>query len=113
MSPNDFETLAKTAFDKIKVGLGTKEGDALYEPKAGGSIAIRGVFDDRIQEVDPDTERIISSNRFTFGINLNDIPAAPVKGDIVKIKGVSYKVIESREDGVQGVSAELILHKVT
>lgn len=109
MPPIDFEALAKSAFDEIKCTLGI---DALYYPKSGGEFSIRGVFDDRAQEVDPDTEIAISSNIYSLGIKLADIPFAPKKGDKVIIKKISYQVIDSLEDGVPDASTVLILHKV-
>ncbi len=108
MPPVDFESLCKKAFDEIKCGLGT---EVRYQPKAGGIYSIRGVFDDRIQEVDPDTEQVISSNAFTLGIKLDDIPFLPKKGDVVLVKDSRFKVIEVREDGVPDASVVLILHK--
>ena len=111
MSPVAFEDLAKTAFDKIKNTLGTKENEAFYKPKVGGSYPIRGVFDDSAREVDPDTERVISSNSFTFGIKLDDLPFSPVKGDTVVIKNISYRIVDAVEDGVSGASVVLVLHR--
>lgn len=108
MPPIDFEKLTKHAFDRIKSAIGT---EATYLPKTGGIFTIRGVFDDRAEQVDADGERLISSNLFTFGIKLDDLPAAPKKGDKVRIDGVTYRVIESVEDGVPDVSAVLIMHK--
>jgi len=112
MSPNDFEDLAKGAFDIIKTSLGTKVLEATYKPKQGGAFKLRGVFDDRAQEIDPDTEQHVSSNVFTFGIKLDDIPNLPVKGDKVVIKNQLYRVIEALEDGVPGVSTVLVLHRI-
>lgn len=109
MPPVDFEALAKAAFDEIKCGLGT---EAEYLPKSGGQFSVRGVFDDRIQEVDPDTEIAVSSNIYSFGVKIDDLPAPPQKGDKVLISGVAYRVIDSQEDGAQGVSTFLIMHKV-
>lgn len=109
MPPNDFESLAKTAFDKIKVGLGIQ---VTYKPKVGGIYSIKGVFDDRAREVDPDTEQVVSSNVYSLGIKLDDIPFTPKKGDTVIIKTKTYRVIESVEDGVPDASTVLILHEV-
>lgn len=109
MPPIDFDILASSAFDQIKCVLGI---EVLYLPKAGGAIVLRGIFDDRIQEVDPDTDKIISSNIYTFGCKIDDIGFKPVKGDKIVINNVFYQVIESREDGVPDVSTVLILHKV-
>lgn len=109
MPPVDFENLACNAFNTIKCTLGI---DVIYRPKSGGSFNIRGVFDDRAIEVDPDTEIVVSSNVFTLGIKLTDLPNYPVKGDIVIIKNIKYRVIDSKEDGVPDVSTVLFLHKV-
>lgn len=109
MPPIDFDVLAASAFENIKCALGI---EALYLPKAGGQHTIRGVFDDRVQEVDPDTDKVISSNVYTFGLKLADLPSSPVKGDKIVIKNIAYQVIDSREDGVPDVSTFLILHKV-
>lgn len=106
--PQDFESLAKTAFDKIKCGLGI---DATYRPRRGGSFPIRGVFDDRAQAVDPDTEISVSSNVFTFGVKFDDLPRKPEKGDRVLIKNNWYIVIDSLEDGVPDASTVLVLQK--
>lgn len=109
MPPVDFDVLAARAFDQIKRSLTV---EALYIPKTGAPKRIRGVFDDRVQEVDPDTERVISSNIYTLGIKLSDLSAVPVKGDRVRIKRIDYLVQDSREDGVPGVSTVLILQRV-
>lgn len=109
MPPIDFEQLAKKAFDEIKCTLGI---DVIYLPKIGGELPIRGVFDDRAQEVDPDTEVRISSNVYTLGIKLADLPNFPEKGDKVRIKKIDYRVIDSLEDGVPDASTVLLLHRV-
>lgn len=107
--PIDFESLAKTAFEKIRCALGI---EAIYIPKNSGlPIEIRGVFDDRAQQVDPDTQITISSNVFTFGIKLDDLPSKPQKGDKVIIKTITYLVIDSLEDGVPDASTVLVMHK--
>ena len=109
MCPVDFESLAGSAFDEIKCTLGI---DVLYLPKAGGQIQIRGVWDDRAQQVDPDIEKVVSSNIYTLGVKLTDLPFLPAKGDRAIIKNKTYKVIDSLEDGVEGVSTFLLLHRV-
>jgi len=109
MPPFDFDKLAKTAFRRIKKALGTP---VTYKPKKGGEFNFKAVFDDRAQEVDPDTERPVSSNAFTLGIQLSDIPFEPEKGDTVIIKQVKYRVENPLEDGVPGVSVVLFMHRV-
>lgn len=111
MPPIEFDNLCKGAFDEIKRTLAVS---FTYQPKSGIGVFenIRGVFDDRAQEVDPDTEIAISSNVYTLGVKLDDLPLAPSKGDKVIINSVSYKIIDSLEDGVPGVSTVLMLHRV-
>lgn len=108
---SNFQDLADCAFDSIKSALGQ---DAIYKTKNGASFSVRGVFSDNHVEVDPDTERLISSNVYAFGMKLKDIPIQnfkPQKGDRLVYNQETYRVIDSREDGVPGVSTELILHK--
>ena len=110
MPPNNtFKDLADGVMDAV---VNTFDTEAIYIPKLGGRFTIVGPFDDRVQEVDPDTEIPISSNVFTFGLQLKQIPNLPEKGDKLIIDRVNYKVIDSQEDGVPGVSVVLILHKV-
>lgn len=104
----DFEALAKIAFEPLKVCLGI---DIIYRPKAGGVFKFKGIFDDRAQEVDPDTEQVVSSNVYSLGIKLDDLPNPPKKGDKIEIKNIKYRVIDSQEDGAPGVSTVLILHR--
>jgi len=106
-----FKTLAKGAFRAIRSALSNNPEDAIYLPKIGGSHPIRGPFDDRTQDVDPDTQQQISSNVFSFGFLLDDLPVTPLEGDKIKIENVTYHVVDCIEDGVPGVSVVLILHK--
>ena len=110
MAFNDFDKLASTAFDSIKNTLGV---NAEYKPRSGGVFSIRGVFDNRGQEVDPDTEVVISSNVISFGVKLSDLPGKPIKGDVVTVSQKNYRVVDVQDDGIEGVSAVLILHKAS
>lgn len=109
MPPINFNKLASRAFDNIKRSLSI---DALYLPKSGGQFEIRGPFDNRVQQVDPDIETVVSSNLFSFGLKLEDIPQKPKKGDKLIVNNITYQVIDSQEDGIEGVSTFLLLHKV-
>lgn len=109
MSPSNFDNICKSAFDTIKGALGVCVD---YFPKAGGHFRPEGPFADNYQSVDPDTEQVVSSQVFTFGLKLADIaPRVPAKGDKLRFDGEDYRVIEVREDGVPGVSVVLYLHK--
>lgn len=111
MPPKDFEDHAKDAFDRIKNSVGTKLNEITYQHKSGGTANIKGIFDDRAQDVDPDTEQPVSSNVYTLGIKLDDLLKAPVKGDKITIKKKLYRVVDALEDGIPGVSTVLVLHR--
>ena len=110
MPPNDFEEMVKDAFEEIKCAVGI---EATYFPKVGAPVDIVGIFDDRAQEVDPDTEIRISSNVYTFGLKLEDLDSTPLKGDKIVIKDITYLVINALEDGVPDASTVLVLHRET
>lgn len=75
----------------------------------GGTVSIKGVFD--AQHVAPSVGNGPESSMVApaLGIRLADLPRKPAKGDWVGIDGVSYRVIDSQEDGQGG--AMLILHR--
>ena len=110
MPPIDFEEMASDAFEEIKCAVGI---EATYFPKVGAPVDIVGIFDDRAQEVDPDTQIRVSSNVYTFGIKLSDLDFTPLKGDKIQIKDINYLVINALEDGVPDVSTVLVLHRET
>ena len=70
---------------------------------------INGIFDEIFEQVDPDTEVVVSSNLLTLGIKLSDLPYPPEKNDRVKLRKTIYRVVDSQEDGQGG--SELILHR--
>jgi len=78
-------------------------------PKKGGRYSIKGIFDNEYEAIDPDTEELISSEQPVLGINLHSLEIRPRKYDKVKIRNLTYQVIDVREDGQGGAS--LILHK--
>lgn len=84
--------------------------DVVFEPLAGGSNTIQGVFNTRHVAVDPNTEQVVSSNQPTLGIKLSDLNAVPRKRDRVKVRGKTYLVADCQEDG-EGW-AVLFLHEV-
>ncbi len=108
--PLDFDDLADDIHENVKCAFGETQA-VTYLPLAGGSTVITGVFNDRHNVVDPDTERVIASNIITLGVKLADLPAIPVKNDKVSITktGKTYRVVNSEEDG-QGWT-ELFLHE--
>lgn len=81
---------------------------AEYLPAAGGSKSIRGVFANASVTVDlggVETPMMAP----TLGVRLLDLPGRPARADRVIIVGVTYKVLDSQEDGEGGTT--LILHK--
>lgn len=83
--------------------------EVTYYPACGGVYKLQGIFDQNYQTIDPDTEQVISSNQLVLGLNLNDFDFEPQSNDHVVIKGVQFRVIDSREDGQGGTS--LMLHR--
>ena len=91
-----FSDLTSKVHDHIKDTFGEI---VTYEPLAGGPYTPKGVFNERFQFVDPDTEQVVSSQQPNLGVKRADLPADPVKGDIVTVRGVQYRVHDSQEDG--------------
>lgn len=107
--------MAKGAFRKMYTDcvlptLNQCLGDEVcYFPRRGGTFTICGIFDERFEQVDPDTEELVASNIPTVGINLKDIPFPPEQGDEVRVLGKTYLVTDSQEDGLGGT--RLFLHR--
>ncbi len=84
-------------------------GEAVnYFPLAGGGpLAIRGAFDEQLEEVDPDTGAGITSQRPNLLVTLADLPAAPIRGDrfVLLRTGERFAVEEVLPDGVGTVVA--------
>ncbi|WAP69044.1 hypothetical protein OH818_01530 [Jiella pelagia] len=80
-----------------------------YYPLEGASFTVRGVFNTVFQQVDPDTGAIVGSNQPNLGVRLTDFDKAPASGDKMEIRGKSYVVVDTQEDGEGG--ARLILHR--
>lgn len=104
-----FDALADKAFKHVRRVFNTT---VTWLPKAGGRFSFEGIWDDAAILVDPDTEVQVSTNVFTLGFRYRDLPEKPVKGDRAIINGNTYKVVEVKEDGVEGVSGVLVMHKV-
>jgi len=110
MADSEFSSQVSDLLDCAAFAFGI---DVTYMPVKGGSHAIKAIFDNQWEQVDPDTETVIASNLPRINVKLQDLKKlgiVPCKKDRVDIKGVLYQVIDSQEDG-QGAS-ELILHKV-
>ena len=83
--------------------------EVIYYPRKGGSHKIKGIFDNDVELVDPETEQLVSSNASMLGVNLNDLDFEMKIDDQIQIRNLRYIVVEVREDGQGGAS--LILHK--
>lgn len=101
--------------DKVSNLLGTAInvfGESIeYRPKNGGSFEIEGVLDQGFEQVDPDTETVVSTNLLKLGIRLKDLPVTPKQGDqVISLEdGKKFAVKDVQEDGQGGAS--LILHR--
>lgn len=85
--------------------------DATYYPCKGASVAVRVVFDNEYEIVDPDTETVISSNAPVILVRLSDYPGPIKENDRFEMSGVKYKVWSIQEDGQGG--ARVTLHKLS
>jgi hypothetical protein len=93
----------------LKIAMGTFGKVVTYTPTVGSPTQISGVFDNsHVAVIVNGVEH--SQVAPTLGIRLADLAAKPTKGDQVTVGGVTYKVIDSQEDGAGGTT--LILQKV-
>ena len=67
--------------------------EVLYLPEAGGQTAIRAVF-----QLARETEDAAPGVYAVLFVRLDDLPAAPVRGDEVEIGGARYKVFDIEAD---------------
>ncbi len=75
-----------------------------YRPKTGGRYSVTAVFDSEFQQIDPQTEVVVSVNRPRVGVKLIDLPGEPVQGDEFRIHPDFYVVNEVQEDGQGGAT---------
>ena len=80
-----------------------------YPPDKNGSFKLRGIFDNDYQAIDPDTEQVISGNQPVLGVNLFDLDFEIKKDGLIKLRNLTYKIYDVREDGQGGAS--LLMHK--
>lgn len=78
-----------------------------YRPKRGGRYKFKAIFDQNFEQIDPDTQVVISVNQPRIEVDLEDIPnQMPQQDDIVilyntdRLKEETYKVNEIQEDGL-------------
>ncbi len=82
-----------------------------YTFKKGGDVQIDAIFDQEWEQVDPDTEQVVSTNQPVLGVRLSDLKDEPKIGDEILIlrDNKKYVVQDTREDGQGGVSLFLRL----
>jgi len=107
MAPPDFTKLADGV---MKTAVGVFGETVTYVPKSGASFSPNGVFDEMFEQVDPDTERVVASQQPNIGFRKADLPNDPEQGDQIIIRGQTYRVIDSQEDGIAGLRC--MLHEV-
>lgn len=94
----------------IKTTRNTFGESVTYKPKAGGSYQIKAIFDNEYQAIDPDTQAVVSSSIPVLGVRLRDLQAAPKRGDRVVINGVSYEIVDNKDDSWG--HSQLVLQKI-
>lgn len=99
------------ATDRV-LEIGTKTfdpGTIYYLPVGGSPVKIPGVFSRAHVDIDTGDGPPTSSYRPILGVRLTDLPCAPSSKDLIQVKGVDYKIIDSQEDEAGG--ATLILQE--
>jgi len=86
-------------------------GSVQLSPKAGGGPhTITGIFDENHVAVDVDAGVPVSSLGPAIGVNLADLPVAPVKGDTWTIGGTNYLCTDVQQDS-EGFAVLLLQKK--
>jgi hypothetical protein len=81
-----------------------------YLPKEGGDpLAITGVYSAPSELVEIGAPTSISTSAPVLGVEREDLPSGDRIGDTLVLGGVTWKVIDVREDGEGG--ADLMLHR--
>lgn len=74
-------------------------------------VQIKGIFDANYVEVDPDTGAYVMSAGPMLCVRASDLPERKaLKGDLVTVKEVNYRVLEPKPDSEGGI--KLILQRV-
>ncbi len=81
----------------------------LTDGVAPGVALAQAVFDTAHVSVDPETGAPVSRNNPILGVRLVDLPNAPTSRDLVRARGVMYRIDDVQPDGVAGVT--IILRK--
>ncbi len=80
-----------------------------YTPGVGAPVQIKGIFGNAQVEVDLGGESKSVVQQPSLGIKLADLAALPTKQDRVTVNAITYKVVDSQEDGEGGTL--LLLHR--
>lgn len=107
MPPQDFTKMADGVANRA---VGVFGETVTYIPLKGAQFSITGIFDNLFEQIDPDTERVVASNQPNLGFREEDLPKPPEKGDRVKLRGKTYRIVDSQEDGVAMI--RVMLHEV-
>ena len=74
-------------------------------------VQIKGIFDANYVEVDPDTGAYVMSAGPMLCVRASDLPEGKaLKGDLVTVKEVNYRVLEPKPDSEGGI--KVILQRV-
>ncbi|MEA4872186.1 MAG: hypothetical protein VB076_05165 [Synergistaceae bacterium] len=74
-------------------------------------VQIKGIFDANYVEVDPDTGAYVMSAGPMLCVRASDLPEGKaLKGDLLTVKEVNYRVLEPKPDSEGGI--KLILQRV-
>lgn len=91
----------KLADGVMAAALNTFSLTATYQPSAGQSFSIRGIFNERFLEVDQNGLQVLSDQP-NLGVRDADFQTPPKQDDTVVIEGTTYKVNDVQKDGEAG-----------
>lgn len=73
-----------------------------YLPGSGGALTVTGVFDDRWQEVKYQDGVEMVGTRTVLNLRQSALPALPVQGELLRIRGRIYVIAEPPEADTVG-----------
>lgn len=95
-----FDDVARIVVDRL--------GDSIVYDPAGSATALDGAFDADYERLEMSGGVPIASVAPMLFVRLADLPAAPVKGDRLYVRGNEYEVRVVRPDGQAGAELDLI-----
>lgn len=105
----EWERMVDQAMADCTATFGDGAGAITYQHPDGQPYTLDGIFEAESEEVDPDTGVKIISNNPQVSFRLSDLERMPDMGDLVTIRGATYRVKEPQFDGQGTVTLRLFM----